>query len=484
LSDGSRSGGFTGELQDGQTGLVYLRARWYDPAQGRFLQRDSFTGGPTRPQSLNRYAYTENNPANWTDPSGRCVGWVWRDPTCQFIGRDRVLRGDLEWGNALDPLQVGLDVVGLVPGFGEPADGLNGGISLLRGDRVGAALSFGSMVPFAGWGATVAKWGRRGMRLGDAGRGVRQAPAAAHGLGAVPGGQMPGHAAVPPILAPRRTIDGDAYCSFSGDTDVATAAGDIPISEIEPGDTVLAYDEATGTTDVFTVTATWAHVDPMVTTVTLDGEAIATTSEHPFYVLLKGWVPAGQLQAGDSVRRADGSYGVVADVAHTYEPQVMYNLTVDTAHTFFVGDGAWLVHNTCPNPSNFWSLSWKARGTEMERMFGQNTGINFKAFDYWDPQKQRAISYKSMNLNDRSYYTNVSNINRNLSHDLKDITSFVSDTLSDGTILRSSDIKIREMWIAIPPGSGNTYNRQISALVRFQNKAQKQGVSAFILTIR
>jgi RHS repeat-associated protein len=166
--------GVTGELQDGQTGLVSLRARWDDPAQGRFLQRDRFTGGPTRPQSLNRYAYTENNPVNWTDPSGRCVGWVWRDPTCQFIGQDRILRGDLEWGDALDPLQVGLDVVGLVPGFGEPADGLNGGISLLRGDRVGAALSFASMVPFAGWGATVAKWGRRGMRLGDAGRVARQ----------------------------------------------------------------------------------------------------------------------------------------------------------------------------------------------------------------------------------------------------------------------------------------------------------------------
>jgi RHS repeat-associated protein len=56
--------GVTGELQAGQTGLVYLRARWYDPAQGRFLQRDSFTGGPTRPQSLNRYAYAENNPVN------------------------------------------------------------------------------------------------------------------------------------------------------------------------------------------------------------------------------------------------------------------------------------------------------------------------------------------------------------------------------------------------------------------------------------
>jgi 5-methylcytosine-specific restriction endonuclease McrA len=26
----------------------------------------------------------------------------------------------------------------------------------------------------------------------------------------------------------------------------------------------------------------------------------------------------------------------------------MYNLTVDTAHTFFVGEGQWLVHNACP----------------------------------------------------------------------------------------------------------------------------------------
>ena len=29
------------------------------------------------------------------------------------------------------------------------------------------------------------------------------------------------------------------------------------------------------------------------------------------------------------------------------QPQVMYNLTVAQAHTFFVGDGQWLVHNQC-----------------------------------------------------------------------------------------------------------------------------------------
>jgi RHS repeat-associated protein len=35
---------FTGEQQDSESGLVYLRARMYDPQIGRFLQRDPFTG--------------------------------------------------------------------------------------------------------------------------------------------------------------------------------------------------------------------------------------------------------------------------------------------------------------------------------------------------------------------------------------------------------------------------------------------------------
>ncbi|NJO05366.1 MAG: hypothetical protein HC876_07490 [Chloroflexaceae bacterium] len=33
--------GFTGEVQSIETGLVYLRARWYDPASGTFLSRSS-----------------------------------------------------------------------------------------------------------------------------------------------------------------------------------------------------------------------------------------------------------------------------------------------------------------------------------------------------------------------------------------------------------------------------------------------------------
>ena len=56
---------FTGEQADhnANRGLVYLRARHYDPALGRFLSRDPLDVG-------NRYAYANNRPVGLTDPRG------------------------------------------------------------------------------------------------------------------------------------------------------------------------------------------------------------------------------------------------------------------------------------------------------------------------------------------------------------------------------------------------------------------------------
>ncbi len=59
---------------------------------------------------------------------------------------------------ALNIAQLGLDVIGLIPGVGEIADAVNGTIYLYRGDNVNAALSFAATVPFAGWGATIGKF--------------------------------------------------------------------------------------------------------------------------------------------------------------------------------------------------------------------------------------------------------------------------------------------------------------------------------------
>ena len=143
-------------------------------------------------------------------------------------------------------------------------------------------------------------------------------------------------------------------CSFSADTPVATAHGETAISAIHTGDQVLAYNEQTGATGYYTVTATLQHADPTVVHLKIDGEAIETTPEHPFYQVstttwwLPGeWTPAGQLHQSDLVRKADGTTGVVQTVAVESHAQVMYNLTVATAHTFFVGEDQWLVHNSC-----------------------------------------------------------------------------------------------------------------------------------------
>ncbi|MBH3383437.1 MULTISPECIES: hypothetical protein [Pseudomonas] len=62
----------------------------------------------------------------------------------------------------LDKIQFGLDLVGLIPIFGEAADISNGFVSFLRGDYTGAALSFASAIPFIGWAGTTGKMARRG----------------------------------------------------------------------------------------------------------------------------------------------------------------------------------------------------------------------------------------------------------------------------------------------------------------------------------
>jgi len=60
---------FTGQRLD-TTGLYYYNARYYDPTIGRFISADIYVQDYTNPQTLNRYAYCQNNPLKYTDPSG------------------------------------------------------------------------------------------------------------------------------------------------------------------------------------------------------------------------------------------------------------------------------------------------------------------------------------------------------------------------------------------------------------------------------
>lgn len=78
--------GWAGEYTDPETGFVYLRARYYDPATGQFLTRD-----PLEVLTRSAYDYAGGDPINTIDPSGLC-------PMCVVFLGGALLGGGLDLG--------------------------------------------------------------------------------------------------------------------------------------------------------------------------------------------------------------------------------------------------------------------------------------------------------------------------------------------------------------------------------------------------
>jgi RHS repeat-associated protein len=86
---------FTGQQYDGDTGLVFARDRYYDPAIGRFISQDPVP-------SVNPYAYCLNAPLEFTDPTGReattekvkleCATWWEASGGIGFLNKIKALR--------------------------------------------------------------------------------------------------------------------------------------------------------------------------------------------------------------------------------------------------------------------------------------------------------------------------------------------------------------------------------------------------------
>ena len=116
--------GFAGGIQDRDTGLVHFGARDYDPATGRWVQKDPirFAGGDT-----NLYAYAGNDPVNRVDPDGRFVHIL------IGAGAGALFGGGMAWATGGDVW------AGVVSGA------VGGGVAVALGGVGGGALGAAAM---------------------------------------------------------------------------------------------------------------------------------------------------------------------------------------------------------------------------------------------------------------------------------------------------------------------------------------------------
>ncbi len=68
---------YTGQYSNtGDFGLMFYNARWYDPVLGRFNQPDTLIPEQSQGvQAWDRFAYVNNNPISYNDPTGHCLGF-------------------------------------------------------------------------------------------------------------------------------------------------------------------------------------------------------------------------------------------------------------------------------------------------------------------------------------------------------------------------------------------------------------------------
>jgi hypothetical protein len=107
--------------------LYFYNARWYDPALGRFIQADTIVPGAGNPQAWDRYAYANNNPARYTDPSGHkvcdevdvygnCIGWSANFVLSRYGISAQGYNREQQWGIAIAATYSGEKFSQFIPG--------------------------------------------------------------------------------------------------------------------------------------------------------------------------------------------------------------------------------------------------------------------------------------------------------------------------------------------------------------------------------
>ncbi|MFJ3692136.1 restriction endonuclease fold toxin [[Kitasatospora] papulosa] len=367
------SKGYIGGLDDTGTGLTHLGAREYDATIGRFISVDPLMD-LADPQHLNGYAYSENNPATFADPTGLRADCI----SPLDCGYNKPGGAGKKKGKAKKPSN----------GKGSHSAGGPSGSSnaqqISENDQKELQATYNyffnedeCVSVSIGYGGTSSNYCQTSAAKDAATAQTKQFLSAlgdmtiaepwyqcafngdqekcdtlGYALSSLDmGGIAKGAAGIGKALS--RT--NKAFCSFTPETEVLMEGGGTKeIAKVEPGDKVVAADPETGQRkEAKPVVAKLIHRDEKLIDIVVRHESgttstLRTTTNHPVWDETLGtWVEAGNLTVGNVLVTSDGRYASVASLRSRTGMADMYNLTVSNLHTYYVLAGAdpILVHN-------------------------------------------------------------------------------------------------------------------------------------------
>ena len=143
----------------------------------------------------------------------------------------------------------------------------------------------------------------------------------------------------------------------------------LAIEKIKSGDKVISTDTETMETSPKTVLETYIREVTTLVHLTVNGEEIVTTVDHPFYVKNQGFIKAGELIVGDELLDVNGNVLLVEnfDVELTDDSVKVYNFQVEDYHTYHVSGLGVLVHNA-GDCSNLKDSKYVSEGKSLQRL--------------------------------------------------------------------------------------------------------------------
>ena len=436
---GLRSNGhsFGSYYADPETGLLYARARYFDPASGQFVSRDPEEGEANLPITWGAYQYARYSPYRYNDPNGKVSVSTMIDNAAEgcgaiscgmyALGKGLYTVATLGFASVHDPVKDAYDE-GKVSEKRYWVAGFGGGLAVaalnvVTGAASGAAV--GAVSSTAGRMAVAAAMGAGSAAAGDA---------------ATQGAHM--GAGIQENYNPTQT-------AIAAGVGGVVGAGSVPLGQ--------AIKSSLDRREV--------------------AKALAKELQNSEPVLAAKTPSVGPEQVRPVVKDTTGTIvteGPKLQAAGELQPQVVSARAGPSGTNGGVDAGV------------RWGGGIQGQGMPWENYSanqlptGSRLPPNFKTFDFFDEVTGTAISAKTLDTTTSAKLARPEQIYKSLKANIDATTNFESYTLKGRTV-SSDDIAARQLHVAVPEVTTAAQWKQIQQAIQY---GQSKGVQVTVTPVR